>query len=257
MKDPAYGYICYYVIRLKADPSHGIRDQEFAAVAAATSPDLIHWTDRGPVLTRRIVGYDTFRYAHPESPCVIKRDSLYYLFWKGGSGTRYVVAENPLDFQNRDEYFLATSHASKIIQSDDKWYITSCSRAVNDVTHTLSDRTRGLYLAGLHWRTYLPTLVPLPPTLAFDEPEQPQTILLHPNPATAGEYVQLALSGDGNDIGDVRIVDLAGREVMRIPEAGVKRRDGTTVRIWIDTVRLKPGVYLLRAGRMSSKLVVE
>ncbi len=159
-----YGYICYYVTRLKEDKGRPSSGREFACVAAATSPDLMTWTDRGPVLTRRTEGYDyASTYAHPESPCVVKRDDLYYLFWKGGAGTRYVISDNPLDFHDRDEYFLATSHASKVVEWGDSWYITSCSRWVHDATHTLSDRTKGLFIGGLEWRGRHPAVVPFSP----------------------------------------------------------------------------------------------
>lgn len=161
-RDDRYGYICYYVARMKDDPSHPAGDQGEACVAAATSSDLIHWKDRGPVLIRRVVGSDTNTYAHPESPCVVKREGRYYLFWKGGVGTRYVVSDDPLDFQGREETVLATSHASRIVEWGSQWYITSCSREVDDVTHTCSDRTQGLSLAGLNWIEGRPVVSFLP-----------------------------------------------------------------------------------------------
>lgn len=156
-KDIKYGYICYYVARLKADPTRPSNDHEYACVAAATSQDLIHWVDRGPVLIRRTAGHDAFDYAHPESPCVIKHYDMYVLFWKGGSGTRYVVSNNPLDFRDRSEYFIATSHASEIFSWRDRWYITSCSRDVDDITHS-RDRQRGLSIASIEWYGPLPML---------------------------------------------------------------------------------------------------
>ncbi|MBC8144384.1 MAG: hypothetical protein H7X80_02295, partial [bacterium] len=41
---------------------------------------------------------------------------------------------------------------------DSRWYITSCSRTVNDVDHNYSDRTQGLFLASLEWNGGLPTV---------------------------------------------------------------------------------------------------
>ena len=150
--DSAYGYICYYISAMKRDPGRRSSDNEYACIAAATSPDLIHWTHRGPVLIRPRSDFDSYSYGFTESPCIVKRENLYYLFWKGGSGTRYVISRSPLDFHDRTDYFLATSHASKVIRFRDRWYLTSCSREPDDIGHTRSDRTRGLYLAELIWR---------------------------------------------------------------------------------------------------------
>jgi hypothetical protein len=126
--DPKYGYIFYYVAKLRGDTIRHSLDEEFSCVAAATSPDLLHWTDRGPLIVRRTVGVREYYWNHPESPCVFKRDSLYYLFWKAGNGTRYVIGDDPLHFFDDSETFLATSHASEIFEWNGAWYITSCSR---------------------------------------------------------------------------------------------------------------------------------
>ncbi len=161
VRDATHGYICYYAAAIRVDTTLPRYEREFTCIAAATSPDLINWTDRGPVLTRRTAGYDAYRYANPESPCVVKRFDMYYLFWKGGAGTRYVISKNPLDFNDRDQYFLATSHASKVFTRRDQWYITSCSRDVDDITHSLSDRERGLFLGSIMWHGNHPVVTPL------------------------------------------------------------------------------------------------
>lgn len=157
LTDETYGYICYYVCRLEGEDGNF----DFACVAAATSPDLINWMDRGPVLTRLYMGYDAATsWSHPESPCVVKRDSMYYLFWKGGAGTRYAISKDPLNFHNRDSYFLSTSHASKVFEWNGEWFITSCSRWVQDASHTISDRTKGLFIARLKWDALHPEITP-------------------------------------------------------------------------------------------------
>ena len=163
---PDGGYICYYVARMREDSSGA---PARACVAAATSNDLRHWIDRGPVLTRPVFGDDVNPYTHPESPCVVVRDGRYTLFWKGGSGTRYATSDNPLNFENAEERFLATSHASKVFEWRGNWYITSCSRNVNDVMHTHSDRTRGLFLAGLTWDGDVARLTELPTVSHVDD----------------------------------------------------------------------------------------
>jgi hypothetical protein len=151
------GWVLYYVARVRVDSAvdGGVAR---ACVAAATSSDMVHWRDRGPVLTRAVSGYDANRWAHPESPCVVRKDGRYYLFWKGGNGTRYVISDDPLDFEGAEEHLLATSHASRIFESDGSWLITSCSRAIGDVLHATSDRTRGLFLGRLDWEGMLPSI---------------------------------------------------------------------------------------------------
>lgn len=148
-------YVLYYVARIK---KKGDADVEQACVAAATSTDLVNWIDRGPVLTRAVVGYDGNKWSHPESPCVVVKDARYYLFWKEGDGTRYVISNDPLDFEANEIHYVSNSHASKVFEWRDRWYITSCSRAVDDVMHATSDRTRGLFVADLDWSGMLPML---------------------------------------------------------------------------------------------------
>ncbi len=167
-KDPRGGYICYYVARFKVDSSrmagNAIVEEEredFACVAAATSTDLVNWVDRGPVLIRPVGAHEAYTHGHPESPCVIERDGRYYLFWKGGAGTRYVISRDPLNFRDRSEYILSTSHASKIFQWNNQWYITSASRDIDDVAHTRSDRSRGLFLASIRWDATHPIVTSL------------------------------------------------------------------------------------------------
>ena len=151
LADSAYGYILYYVAQLRRNPAKGTYDGDYSCIAAATSRDLVHWVDRGPLVVRKSLGTEANDRAHPESPCVIKREGIYYLFWTSGNGTRYVFGNDPLHFFDEGETFLATSHASEIFEWKGRWYITSCSRAVNDILHKYSDRTRGLFLAAIKW----------------------------------------------------------------------------------------------------------
>jgi hypothetical protein len=229
------GYICYYVARLR-DTVGGER----ACVAAATSSDLRTWTDRGPVLTRPVMGNDVNPYTHPESPCVVVRDGTYYLFWKGGSGTHYAMSDDPLDFETSEDRMLSTSHASKIFEWRGDWYITSCSRDINDVMHTQSDRTRGLFLAGIVWDGMHPRVTDLPATL--DAPDEHRVLApaLFPNVVRVGERVRIASNGvDAR----VELVDVLGR---RIDGARSNRIDPLTLSI--ETTDLRPGYYLVRVA---------
>lgn len=157
IRHPAHSFILYFAEWLKADPQRG-NANVFGCIAAATSSDLIHWKDRGPVLIRKDSCHEEHSYCAPESPCVIFRNGLYYLFWKGGNGTRYTISRNPLDFRDREAYFLGTSHASEIFEWKDSWFVTSCSREIADVGHKNSDRSKGLFLAGLKWNGLWPHL---------------------------------------------------------------------------------------------------
>ena len=159
IRHPQHGFILYFADWMKADPRRGSQDLEYACIAAATSKDLLHWQDRGPVLIRRQTGCEKMTYAAPESPCVIEWQGRYYLFWKGGNGTRYTISDNPLDFRDRESYFLGTCHASEVFEWDGKWFATSCSREVSDVAHERTDRSRGLFLAGIEWNGLYPRLV--------------------------------------------------------------------------------------------------
>jgi hypothetical protein len=79
------------------------------------------------------------------------REGRYYLFWKGGDGTRYTMCNDPLNFRDREAYVLGTCHASEIFAWDGTWFATSCSRKLDDLAHATSDRSRGLFLAGIEW----------------------------------------------------------------------------------------------------------
>jgi hypothetical protein len=68
------------------------------------------------------------------------------------------MSENPLDFRDRESYFLGTCHAVEIFEWEGQWFATSCSRAVDDVDHSRSDRSRGLFLAGIEWDGLWPRL---------------------------------------------------------------------------------------------------
>lgn len=153
---PDHGFVLYFAEHVKPDAARGIEPWEYAAIGAATSKDLVRWQDRGPVLVRHCRSPEVNFHLSPESPYVIRHNDRYYLFWKSGSCTRYVMSEDPLDFQNREEYVLATSHASEIVEWEGTWFVTSCSRLIDDVDHATSDRARGLYLAGIEWDSLWP-----------------------------------------------------------------------------------------------------
>jgi len=242
--DSSVGYILYYSAELKGDPARGIDDGEFSCIAAATSPDLLHWTDHGPVLTRRSTGYDTNDYAHPESPCVVRHGGLYYLFWKGGNGTRYAISDTPFDFDNRGEYFLAASHASEIVQWDDRWFITSCSRALNDVTHAQTDRSRGLYIAELEWDGRHPRVRPIERIPDIPDGLPPVTPRL---PSVAvGDTLWIDLSLGMIRDAPIVVSDTLGHERFRFPSPADPL---APLRVAVPTAGMTPGIYFVGRDR--------
>jgi hypothetical protein len=60
------------------------------------------------------------------------------------------------------------AHAAEVFEHGGRWYLSHCSRDPEDLAHARTDRTRGLYLAGLEWGERLPRVVPLNPA---HEPE--------------------------------------------------------------------------------------
>jgi len=89
-------YVMYYTAAANNFP---------AVVGAATSTDLVNWTDAGYVFS----GYPGGEWGTDklESPFVIKRDGHYYLFYNHGApkpplgtgdGIHWVMSDNPLNF---------------------------------------------------------------------------------------------------------------------------------------------------------------
>ena len=83
-----------------------------------------------------------------ESPCLIKRDGLYYLLWcihDGQNGCydnrTYVFASETLDgFDGRAPLAMLKGHAPELICEDGEWYIVSVHYPVN-----------GLSIAPIRW----------------------------------------------------------------------------------------------------------
>lgn len=259
--DERYGYICYFVGRIRSSNPEAA-DSGYSCIAAATSPDLINWTDRGPLLIRKTLEPELGTiWNHPESPCLVRRGDKYYLFWKGGVGTRYVMSDDPLDFTGAEEHRLATSHASKIFEWRNKWYITSCSRDVTDITHTFTDRTRGLYLASLVWEgdrarvAVLDTTADTTSRVAMTS-ERPASATISPNPVRRGTVVSIGLPA-GSSAGeyDLNIIDMRSASVIRMRSMAVVEQDGSRS-VDLPTEGLVSGVYLVRIGTSVARLVV-
>ena len=159
MSDPQHGYILYYATWLKGTARPG-SFSSLVAIGAAVSDNLISWQDAGPVMIREMA--TDFATTSMESPCVVKYDGNYCLFYKHRNETRLVMSDNPLCFTDGQDKWFSVAHAAEVFQAGNRWYITHCSRKPEDVTHEKTNRTRGLYLAGLDWTNGMPAVVPLP-----------------------------------------------------------------------------------------------
>ncbi|MCX6620911.1 MAG: hypothetical protein NTY38_07490, partial [Acidobacteria bacterium] len=130
-----------------------------SCLALSQSKDLLHWEEVGPVLLRRWSNLESCT-IKTESPCLVERHGRYFLFYRHGNGTKYSISDVATDWRGRDTFFLGPSHASEIFEADGQWYITSCSRPVEDIAHK-HDRSTGLSLARLNWGRFLPRIVRL------------------------------------------------------------------------------------------------
>lgn len=111
-------------------------------VSALTSHDLLHWHFAGYALTSGGDAPLTPPWGAFESPYVVHRDGLYYLFVtytdcrkENYEDTLVVVSPDPLHFghfdgHNGDSLFVTRlqGHASEILQdpADGAWYMTTC-----------------------------------------------------------------------------------------------------------------------------------
>jgi sucrose-6-phosphate hydrolase SacC (GH32 family) len=148
LSHPDHGYILYYVTWLKNT------NGRLVTFGAAVSNNLTTWQDVGPVMIReRATDYST---TSMESPCVIAHNNQYYLFYKHRNETRLVISNDPLNFTDKEDHYFSIAHAAEIFLFNNQWYISSCSRDLQDVAHKHTDRTRGLYLAQFDWIDEIP-----------------------------------------------------------------------------------------------------
>ncbi|NQU76172.1 MAG: family 43 glycosylhydrolase [Planctomycetes bacterium] len=123
--------------------------KDLSCIAASVSYDLIHWQEIGPVFS--IKAWDDPPTQEAESPCIVVKDSRFWLFFKHGWCTHFVVADSPFDFHGCEPVRLGFSHASEVFYWDGKWWITHCSGDPDDFMYCKSNRTRGLFIGNLDW----------------------------------------------------------------------------------------------------------
>jgi beta-fructofuranosidase len=135
-------------------------------VAAVLSDDLVHWSDRTTVLRDEMVGTHT---GPCESPFVLERDGLWYLFTGPDMAgmvdafeqaqprgrqemadlmstlpayrtTRVLVSDDPLHFSTADRAGTIDAHAAEVVEDEDgQLWVSHCGWGQG-----------GVYLARLH-----------------------------------------------------------------------------------------------------------
>lgn len=114
-----------------------------ATIALRTSPDLEHWSGAQKA---HIQEHKSDWGGDAESPYVVKRGEIYYLFicraLTGYNQTHVYWSKDPKHFPNENFVCELPTHASEVIQvSDTEWYISN----------TGWDKP-GLYIAPMEWK---------------------------------------------------------------------------------------------------------
>jgi len=125
-------WILYYTANSTPEGGHHI-------VAAVTSKDLIHWSNRQVVFTHPREG----TFAGPtESPFVVHRKGKYYLFITDNDVVHAYESKDPFHWTPEQHVYEYKGHACEVVQDDDgKWYISH-----------VGWMSGGLSLAPLTWR---------------------------------------------------------------------------------------------------------
>jgi arabinan endo-1,5-alpha-L-arabinosidase len=126
-------------------------------VAYRMSDDLVAWGERKTAFTDPSKG----TYGGPtESPFVVRRGKLYYLFMgpRGGyRGTDVFRSSSPFHWEPEDKVGHIDSHAAEVVRDvGGKWYVSHCGWGQG-----------GVYLAPLHWNDDMDesdTSMPIPTT---------------------------------------------------------------------------------------------
>ena len=116
-----------------------------AGLSCRTSPDLTQWSEP------TIVYEHSSRQVNCESPFMVCKDDLFYLFWcqwdwDNSHGpfdhrTRVFCSDDPMDFDPGKQIAMLNAHAPEVVQDQNrKWFISSAEWPC-----------RGISLARLEW----------------------------------------------------------------------------------------------------------
>ena len=153
-KLPNGQFVAYWVSRLNESFGHNQ-----VCVAASLSHDLVHWQEIGPVYSQTAWPLAEEPTLEVESPCIVYKDKLWWLFFKHGWCTHVTSSTSPLDFRDCEVTQLGFVHAAEIFQWNNEWFITHCSGDSDDYKYRRSNRTRGLFLGKLDWPTGSPPIL--------------------------------------------------------------------------------------------------
>ncbi len=133
-----------------------------SCIALAESADLLHWEDRGPLITTRRIENPIQGPSGFEAPRIVVRDGKFYLFVMHFWGLQYAIGDDPFHFGPWQA--LGPWHAPVIFSDDqDRWYITHALRPFGkpSTKSPLLEPLRGLYIGGLVWSEGVPVPVDL------------------------------------------------------------------------------------------------
>ena len=116
-----------------------------------------------------------------ESPCVVRRDGLWHLFFTFGPGLWHSVSMSPTGFvASRSTtwdvgtgfYFMGPFHATEVLEDRGRWFLTTDrkeeTRRLNRVAGRLCYRgsyedektlEEGIYLSEIEWRGDQPVFI--------------------------------------------------------------------------------------------------
>ena len=156
-------YLMYYVCQKPVEPVDEPLKQTHTSINVATSTDLVHWEDRGPVVEDRWITNPLVGPWGYEAPRAVQHEGKVYLFALYFYGLQYTVGDDPFHFG--PWRVMGPWHAPVIFNDDeDRWYIThaGCSpfgkRSTKGQNHP---PYTGLFMGGLMWSEGVPVPVDL------------------------------------------------------------------------------------------------
>ena len=133
-----------------------------SCLALAESTDLLHWEDRGPLMTVHRIENPLQVPSGFEVPRVVVHDGRYYLFVMNFWGLQYASGNDPFHFG--PWRVLGPWHGSSVFSDDQgRWYITHALLPFGkpSTRPPLLEPLRGLYIGGLVWSEGVPVPVDL------------------------------------------------------------------------------------------------